>query len=112
MSEFLSPRVNSARMPDYQGKNVRLSGKVLRLNDSANEVILQAPDGGEVRVKFVQAPALTSQYIEVVGNVTAPDALKGHAVIDLGDDYDLELANFVVEKWHDPKFASLTGLGL
>ncbi|EKM55304.1 uncharacterized protein PHACADRAFT_28352 [Phanerochaete carnosa HHB-10118-sp] len=110
MSDQLSPRVNSARLPDYPNQIVRVTGKVLKLNDSTNEVILQASDGGEVKVKFVTAPSITSSFIEVVGNATAPDILKGHAVIDLGDDFDLAIADFVVERWHNPKFKALTGL--
>ena len=70
MAEHVSPRVNSARLPDFNGRIVRLTGKVIRVsraqkapqsisndqrallkqNDASSEAIVVASDGGEVRV--------------------------------------------------------------
>ncbi|KAI0090381.1 replication factor A protein 3-domain-containing protein [Irpex rosettiformis] len=126
MSAQTSPRVNSARLSDYRNRTVRLTGKVLRFTDS-DDVILQASDGGEVKVVMIpgSASALSSTYVEVIGVVQSADTIKAQACINNGDDLgnyfnipvlpneisnlplDLDVIDFVVEKWHDPKFASL-----
>ncbi|EKM60258.1 uncharacterized protein PHACADRAFT_246128 [Phanerochaete carnosa HHB-10118-sp] len=105
----MTPRVNSARMPDFQGQVVRLTGKVLRLSDASNEAVLQASDGGEVRVVLsnLNPTLMTDAYVEVVGKVAGNDELRALATIDLGNELDMGLVNYVVERYHDPRFASL-----
>lgn len=110
MAEHITPRVNAARMPDFKNHTVRVFGKILRLDDDANEVIIQASDGGELRVQFVSPPTLSSQYIEVIGKVAKDDTLKAQAIVELTDNFDMELADFVVQMWHDPRFEVMTGM--
>jgi replication factor A3 len=69
MSDQASPRVNSARLPDYSGRIVRLTGQVVRVSsfkgimefshnsmlitsqsDASHEAIIKASDDGEVRI--------------------------------------------------------------
>ncbi|KAI0696841.1 replication factor A protein 3 [Cytidiella melzeri] len=109
MSSLNSPRVNSARLGDYLSRTVRLTGKVLRFTDASNEVVLQASDGGEVRVIMISGSesSMTSSFVEIIGIAQSPNSVKAQACLNLGDDLDLDLVNFVVEKWHDPKFASM-----
>ena len=67
----ISPRVNSARLPDYKGRAVRLVGEVVKVchafsrsftriytsffqnDESSGIAILKASDGGEVRIKLL-----------------------------------------------------------
>ena len=64
---------------------------------------------------------MNTSFVEIIGTVTEPDTIKMQACFDIGDDLgeldtgvgdlqltcnaDVSLADFVVEKWHDPKFA-------
>ncbi|KAI0806244.1 hypothetical protein BC629DRAFT_1486471 [Irpex lacteus] len=69
MSSQTSPRVNSARLGDYVNRTVRLTGKVLRFSDSSEDVVLQASDGGEVKVVLIpgSASAISSTFVEIIG---------------------------------------------
>ncbi|KAI6127536.1 hypothetical protein EV401DRAFT_988020 [Pisolithus croceorrhizus] len=48
--ELLSPRVNSARLPAFMGRTVRLPCKVLKFQGAS--VIVEACDGGQVEVRL------------------------------------------------------------
>ncbi|KIP12337.1 hypothetical protein PHLGIDRAFT_17705 [Phlebiopsis gigantea 11061_1 CR5-6] len=107
MADFTSPLVNSARLPDYQNKTVRLPCEVIRSDPNANEVVVKASDGGQVRVKLVGGVTMKKGFFEVVGNVVNNEAIKAHAIIDLGENLDLSLVDFVVEKSRDPQFSNI-----
>ncbi|PSR73991.1 hypothetical protein PHLCEN_2v10222 [Hermanssonia centrifuga] len=86
-SEYVSPRVNSARLPDFVGRSVRLVGKVIRVDDNSNEMIVQASDSGEVKVKLLNDSSdVTSSYVEIIGTVLDVDTMKMMACIDMGED--------------------------
>ncbi|GLB42321.1 putative replication factor A protein 3 [Lyophyllum shimeji] len=99
----LSTRVNSARLPDYVGKTVRLACKPLQR--SADLVTVQAADGGEVMVQLLRDVDIdASSYIEVVGKVMDATTVKMMSVIHLGPDLDMKLVNDTIELIHDPRF--------
>ncbi|KAI0346688.1 replication factor A protein 3 [Trametopsis cervina] len=104
-----SPRVNSGRLSDYVNRTVRLTGKVLRFNEASDEVVLQASDKGEVKVILLpgEKGVIDTAYVEIIGVVQNQSTIKAQACINLGPSLDLELVNFVVEKWHDPRFSSM-----
>ncbi|CAL1699290.1 unnamed protein product [Somion occarium] len=104
MAEIVSPRVNSARLADHVGQHVRLTCKVLRLTGSA--AIVEASDGGQVEVRVPISP-IKDVYIEVVGQVVEPGVVKLLNCINLGDTLDMNIVDFVVEKWHSPQFSSM-----
>ncbi|GJJ14978.1 hypothetical protein Clacol_009248 [Clathrus columnatus] len=51
MSNLQSPHTNSAGLAKYRGRNVRLWAKVLKFQEET--AIVQASDGGEVKVKML-----------------------------------------------------------
>ncbi|KAI0729841.1 replication factor A protein 3 [Fomitopsis betulina] len=105
MAENVSPRVNAARLAQYIGRTVRLTGKVIR--SQGDVAILQAPDGGEVSVKLNRDTHLTSPIVEVIGTVIDAATIKVLAHIDIEDELDLDITNDTVELWHDPRFAKM-----
>ena len=76
MSDQVSPRVNSARLPDYNGRIVRVAGQIIRVrltktsltqlyangidgmqvDNASNEAVIQASDGGQIRVLLSGVP--------------------------------------------------------
>ncbi|EPT02196.1 hypothetical protein FOMPIDRAFT_1118942 [Fomitopsis schrenkii] len=105
MAENVSPRVNAARLAQYIGRTVRLTGKVLR--SQGDVAIIQAPDGGEVSVKLTRDTHLTVPFVEIIGTVVDAATIKMLAHIDIDSELDLEIANDTVELWHDPRFAKM-----
>ncbi|KAG6919662.1 hypothetical protein DXG01_002604 [Tephrocybe rancida] len=127
MSEQLSIRVNSARLPEFVGQTVRLAGRVLQR--SADTMTVEASDGGEVAVQMFQVrfilslvlPVLklgadgvmpkmdassTDPYVEVIGKAVDATTVKMMSVVNLGSDFDLKLANDTIEFMHDKKLFS------
>ncbi|KAF8068904.1 replication factor A protein 3 [Lyophyllum atratum] len=102
MAEPVSTRVNSARLPDFVGKTVRLTGKPLQRN--ADFVTVQASDGGEVTVQLLRDVIVGDSYVEVVGKVVDATTIKMMSLIDLGPDLDMKLVNDTIELIHDPRF--------
>ncbi|PPQ79715.1 hypothetical protein CVT25_003284 [Psilocybe cyanescens] len=99
----LSTRVNSARLPQFTGKSVRLACKVLTLD--ANRMTVEASDGGQVTV--VQIPPNTNisdPYVEVIGKATNPTTIQMYACVNLGQDLDMKLVNDTIELIHDNRF--------
>ncbi|THG94840.1 hypothetical protein EW026_g6706 [Hermanssonia centrifuga] len=85
LSTPVSPRVNSARLPDFVGRSVRLVGKVIDINK--NEMIVQASDFGKVKVKLSNnSSEVTSSYIEIIGTVLDVDTMIMSVCIDMGED--------------------------
>ncbi|KAF8591312.1 replication factor A protein 3 [Ramaria rubella] len=108
MSDVQSPHTNSSRLANYVGKTVRIWVKVLKLQ--GNNAIVQASDGGEVKIKLTQNNELSDSFVEVVGRVEEANVIAMLACTDLGSDFtdkDLELYNDVVEKSEHPKFRHL-----
>ncbi|KAI0078331.1 replication factor A protein 3 [Panus rudis PR-1116 ss-1] len=103
-SELTSPRVNSARLADYIGRNVRLTCKVLKV--SSDSALVEASDGGQVKI-IITATPITDTYIEVIGKVEEPGVIKMLNCVNQGNNLNMKLVNSVVELWHNPKFSSM-----
>ncbi|TDL18771.1 replication factor A protein 3 [Rickenella mellea] len=105
MSDQRSPRVNSARLPNYLGQTVRLTCKILKLQ--GDRTIVQASDGGEVAVIQLSGKSALDPYVEIVGRVEDAQTIKAMTSINMGDNLDMKLVNDCVELTHDPRFASM-----
>ncbi|KAI6124405.1 replication factor A protein 3 [Pisolithus croceorrhizus] len=107
--ELLSPRVNSARLPAFMGRTVRLPCKVLKFQGAS--VIVEACDGGQVEVRLNPNSGLTATFVEIIGQVVGESAIKFLFGINLDSDkdqsVDMKLVNDVVELTFDPRFKKM-----
>ncbi|KAF9533365.1 replication factor A protein 3 [Crepidotus variabilis] len=101
----LSPRVNSAQLANYLGKNVRLACKVLNID--VTQIVVEASDGGQVNVQIQSHSEIDDTYIEVVGKVQTPDTIRALACIGMGSDLDMKLVNDTIILTHDPRFKTM-----
>ncbi|KAK7030425.1 hypothetical protein VNI00_014169 [Paramarasmius palmivorus] len=81
-----SPPVNSSMLPKFLGKKVRLTCKVINVNEQASRATVQASDGGDVVVQFYGDLEIKNTFIEVVGTVVDETTIKHEATINLGDE--------------------------
>ncbi|PPR06815.1 hypothetical protein CVT26_003841 [Gymnopilus dilepis] len=108
----LSTRVNSARLPDYLGKLVRLACRTLKVRllslcsaiMDGNTMTVEASDGGQVTVYLSPNANITDPYIEVIGIVQNATTVKMAACVNMGSDLDMKLVNDTIELIHDPRF--------
>jgi len=96
--ENTSPRVNSALLPKYIGRTVRLTCKVIKLQ--GDNAIVQAADGGQVTVKLLRDSNITDTFVDIIGKVVDEHTLRMLQVNNWGSDIDLELVNQTVEQLH------------
>ncbi|KAI9258504.1 replication factor A protein 3 [Sporodiniella umbellata] len=89
-----TPRVNSNLREKYVGKTVRLIGKTVSF--SANTAVLEATDNGHVLVKLNGESQWGTKFVEVIGQVEPDFTIREFKTTNIGDDFDLELANKVV----------------
>ncbi|EIM89139.1 replication factor A protein 3 [Stereum hirsutum FP-91666 SS1] len=101
-----SPRVNSARMPEYVGKTVRIVGKMVEWAENGEFAIMETSDGGQVTVQLakVDMDAMNDTYFEVIGTPVDGSTIKMVNCCNLGDHLNLKLANDVIELTHDKRF--------
>ncbi|KAF8524285.1 replication factor A protein 3 [Hysterangium stoloniferum] len=85
MADIQSPHTNSARLSNYIGRTVRLWAKVLKLQ--GDTAIVQASDGGEVRIKLSRTSNMSDPFIEIVGKVEEANVIVMLACTDLGADF-------------------------
>jgi len=95
-------RVNSALLPRFVGKTVRLTCRPIKL--TANSWTVQACDGGEVTVTLFPEQLSTDSYFEVIGNVVNGTTIKMFKGTNLGSDIDMTLVNDTINLMHDPRF--------
>ncbi|KAJ3505991.1 hypothetical protein NLJ89_g7120 [Agrocybe chaxingu] len=100
----ISPRVNSARLANFVGQEVRLPCKTLRIDGS--RVTVEASDGGQVNVQALPNTDISETYIEVLGRVKDASTVQMLACINLGPNLDMKLVNDTIELIHDPRFYS------
>ncbi|KAJ7185517.1 replication factor A protein 3 [Mycena filopes] len=105
MSQPTSVRVNSAMLPQYQGKNVRLTCRPLQfMGESAT---VQASDGGQVTIKLLPDTHMAPDtFYEVIGSVSDPTTIKMYHYIPMGNALDLKLVDDTIKLMHDPRFFS------
>ncbi|KAF8267531.1 hypothetical protein EI94DRAFT_1661936 [Lactarius quietus] len=114
---FASPRVNAARIKDFLGCGhpVRITGKVLNFSDDETHLLMEASDGGKVKVllppvcpasfpgappdpsfRFSQPPQLhnvTDTFVEIIGNVQDASTIKFMACINMGPKLGVSIFN-------------------
>ncbi|KAJ3746984.1 replication factor A protein 3 [Lentinula raphanica] len=103
MSE-INPRVNSATLPRFIGKMVRIPCKVLTVRD--NTVTVQTSDGGEILVKYSGDGGISSSYVEIIGQVLDETTVRKAGVINFESELDLQMVDRVIRLIHDPRFFS------
>ncbi|KAF8462088.1 replication factor A protein 3 [Russula ochroleuca] len=108
-NEPVSPRVNAARLKDFIGAShpVRFTGKVLSFSNDETYVLMEASDGGKVKVLLPPPPQphdVTATFVEVVGTVVDASTIKLLTCIDMGSKLDLAMVNQVIELTFDPEF--------
>ncbi|KAJ6596882.1 replication factor A protein 3 [Mycena vulgaris] len=95
-------RVNSALLPRFQGKTVRLTCRPTKL--TATGWTVQACDGGEVTVTLLPEMISPNAYFEVIGNVVDSTTIKMFRSVNIGTDIDMTLVNDAITLMHDPRF--------
>ncbi|GAA5811209.1 hypothetical protein MFLAVUS_004640 [Mucor flavus] len=90
-----TPRINSGLREKYVGKTVRIIGKIVSL--SGNTAVLNSTDHGQVLVHLNGESQWGTDYVEVIGQVEPDFTLREFKTSNLGNDFDLELADKVVE---------------
>ncbi|OBZ88362.1 Replication factor A protein 3 [Choanephora cucurbitarum] len=90
-----TPRINSALREKYVGRVVRLVGKLHSL--SGNTAVLDASDHGQVMVKLNGESQWGTDYVEVIGQIESDYTLREFKTSNLGNSFDLDMANKVVE---------------
>merc|ERR1712070_140530 len=86
-----TPRVNSSLREKYVGKTVRLIGKTVSFN--GNTAVLEATDNGHVLITINGESQWGTKYVEVIGQVENDFSIREFKTTNIGDEFDLELAN-------------------
>ncbi|KAI0250607.1 replication factor A protein 3 [Lactifluus subvellereus] len=107
--EYVSPRVNAARIKDYLDTKhpVRVTGKVLNFSNDETHLLMEASDGGQITVLLPLPPQVhnvTDTFVEIIGTPVDASTIKFMACINMGPKLDLALVNQVTELTFDPKF--------
>ncbi|KAJ7449799.1 replication factor A protein 3 [Mycena latifolia] len=100
--DYVSIRVNSALLPRFIGKPVRLTCRPTKLTSEGWTV--QACDGGEVTVKLRPETLSPNAYFEVIGSALDGTTIKMLSSHNLGTDIDMTLVNDTINLMHDPRF--------
>ncbi|KAJ7037876.1 replication factor A protein 3 [Mycena alexandri] len=105
MSDLASVRVNSAMLPRYCGKNVRLTCRPIQfMGDSAT---VAASDGGQVTIKLLPDSHMAPDtFYEVIGKVTNGKHIKMYHYIPVGNALDIKMVDDTIKLMHDPRFYS------
>ncbi|KAI8072396.1 replication factor A protein 3 [Gongronella butleri] len=90
-----TPRINSQLREKYAGTTVRIAGKIHSY--TGETAVLSTSDGGQVLVKLNDNSKWGSEYIEIIGRVEPDFSITEFDSLNLGNDFDLQLANKVVE---------------
>eukprot|EP00920_Eleutheroschizon_duboscqi_P037799 GHVT01090508.1.p2 GENE.GHVT01090508.1~~GHVT01090508.1.p2 ORF type:complete len:120 (-),score=18.80 GHVT01090508.1:2597-2956(-) len=102
-------RVNRTRLPEFVGQPVRFLGRV-----AANEeglLVLEAPDGGQVRCKMsANSYNISTKFVEVLGTVTEEGEIlveEDSAVSNISDYLDMDSLNDTINVTFHPDFNAL-----
>ncbi|KAJ7754489.1 replication factor A protein 3 [Mycena metata] len=87
MSDLSSVRVNSAMLPRYSGKNVRLTCRPIQfMGESA---IVAGSDGGQITIKLLPDTHMAPDtFYEVIGTATDSTTIKMYHYIPMGNALD------------------------
>eukprot|EP00736_Rhodelphis_marinus_P014174 Rmarinus@m.29040 len=99
MPSTSTPRVNSALVSRYRGRDVRIVGQVKELD--AGTITLQCSDGVKVRVAIDQVQDRNyDNFVEVVCHVGNDDSLREVAHYNLGSNFEMKNYNELVSLWN------------
>ncbi|KAL1926859.1 hypothetical protein VTP01DRAFT_5505 [Rhizomucor pusillus] len=90
-----TPRINASLQEKYVDKTVRIIGKVKSF--AGDSAVLTTTDGGQVLVQLNGESQWGSEYMEVIGRVEKNFTIMEYKSTNLGNDFDMDLANKVVE---------------
>ncbi|KAG2204521.1 hypothetical protein INT47_012580 [Mucor saturninus] len=90
-----TPRINSSLREKYVGRTVRITGQLVSL--SGNTAVIKSTDNGQVLVHLNGESQWGTDFVEVIGQVEQDFTLREFKTTNLGNNFDLELANKVVE---------------
>ncbi|WPT14296.1 Replication protein A 14 kDa subunit B [Picochlorum sp. SENEW3] len=97
------PRVNFQLMSKYEGKRVRLVGKVEEISGTTMKV--KTSDDAMVDVLLTGA-APTDAFVEIDGTVEGPNVIREESNVGFGNDFDMKNYNQVCTLMND-KYRSL-----
>ncbi|EGG12222.1 uncharacterized protein MELLADRAFT_70702 [Melampsora larici-populina 98AG31] len=99
-----TPRINSSMLPNYIGRVVRISGKLISLQ---TEAVIESTDGGQITVIVAPNSLIGSDtFLEIIGKVESDNTIREMDTCNFGENYDLQLAQAVVEITNNPMFVS------
>ncbi|CAG9460968.1 unnamed protein product [Pedinophyceae sp. YPF-701] len=98
-----TPRVNAALMPQFNGKQVTLVGKVLQ----QNPLIIQTSDGDQVEVATNNTTPIHNQVIEVVGTVSGHRSMTEISRTNFADGFDLDTYDKMVNLYNSQNYAAM-----
>ncbi|KAJ7932928.1 hypothetical protein B0H13DRAFT_2307209 [Mycena leptocephala] len=107
----LSPRINSGMMSMFNGRIVRILGKLLEKKDTGDGIFLSS-DMQELKVVCSINGCnslITGEYFEIVGTVQG-SILIALRYIEMGDNVDLGLVNDVIDLTHRKANRHIFGL--
>ncbi|CAO3589192.1 unnamed protein product [Absidia cylindrospora] len=90
-----TPRINSQLREKYVGSTVRMAGKVVSF--SGETAVMNATDGGQVLIKLSGESQWGTEFVEVIGRVENDFSLMEFKLCNLGNNFDMSLANKLVE---------------
>ncbi|KAJ6588798.1 replication factor A protein 3 [Mycena capillaripes] len=104
MSDSLtSIRVNSALLPRFSGKNVRLTCRPIQFMGTSATVA--ASDGGQVTVTLLPDTHMAPDtFYEVIGSTMNATTIKMYHCIPMGTDLNMKLVDDTIKLIHDPRF--------
>ncbi|KAJ6541117.1 replication factor A protein 3 [Mycena sp. CBHHK59/15] len=101
--QLISTRVNSALLPRFTGKSVRLACRPVKFMGATATVV--ASDGGEVTIMLMPDTHMSADtYWEVIGSVVNATTLRVQQAIKMGSDLDMKLVDDTINLIHDPRF--------
>ena len=87
MNQITSPRVNGALLSQYQGKTVRLVGRVVNYQPGSPTANIEASDGVTVTIRLNPVSQISSSFIEVLGTVNPDNSLSEIQSTSFGDNF-------------------------
>ncbi|KAH9973837.1 hypothetical protein BGW80DRAFT_1458870 [Lactifluus volemus] len=115
--EYISPRVNSARIKDFMDAShpVRVTGKVLNFSDDETHLLMEACDGGKITVMLPLPPQVHDVTDTLLKSLAlwSMHLLSNYGLHQYGIETslwtyimypDMTMVNQVIEMTFDPKF--------
>lgn len=106
-TDICTPYVNSAMLPEFLGRVVRMAVRVQQL--LGDRAIVEASDGGQVEVALHTAPEvhMSDTYVELVVRVNSAERVSLLTEYNLGEHIDLGVVDKTIRYVHDERFKHL-----